>query len=73
MARKPDPIEPFFDHYAPFVKSLENFTYKAGMLLVAAETVLAVAEELEKDMPPRLVENLRNAIAGYKEATHGPR
>jgi hypothetical protein len=70
MARKPEPTPAFFDHYSPFTKALENYTYKAGMLLIAAETMLEIAQESMPDMPPALTNRLKQAIAEYKEAAH---
>lgn len=71
MARKPEPKPAFFDHYAPFTEALENYTLKAGMLLIAAESLLQIAKDLNLFAEtPALTDRLQKAITEFKQSAH---
>jgi hypothetical protein len=71
MARKPDPIPAFFDHYAPFTKALENYTLKAGMLLGSAEAFFDYVMDLDVEIPEVLTRRMKQSIADMRDAGYG--
>ena len=70
MPRKPDPVTPFFDVYAPFVNSLQEYSVRAGMLQATVESAIPFMTD-GIPIPEVVIKRLQDACDAMKTVAYG--